>query len=183
MIKNPNFLVVGAAKSGTTSIYYYLKQHPEIFLPDLKECRFFSNIKTSINNPITNKPHNVGIINNYDDYIKLFENITVEKVIGDVSPDYLYYYQSSIKNIKKNLGNEVKIIIILRNPIERAFSNYFHLVKENNFDLTFQETIERESEWINNNIWWGFHVIKGGFYYEAVKAYIDNFKNIKNIFI
>lgn len=178
MKNKPNFLVVGAAKSGTTSLDGYLKQHPEVFLPELKECRYFSNIKDKNIDPFTNQDH-TSIIADSEDYYNLFKDCNT-KVIGDISPDYLYYHEESIKNIKAELGTDTKIIIILRNPVERAYSNYLHLRRDNLTEDSFEDIINLELEW-NDDIWYGYKVIKSGYYYEAVKNYIDNFKNIKII--
>lgn len=177
-MNKPSFLVVGAAKSGTTSLDGYLKQHPDIFLPGIKESRYFSNVVDKNINPFTNQEH-VNIISSPKKYYDLFKNSTA-KAIGDISPDYLYYYEESIKKIKNELGEDTKIIIILRNPIERAYSNYLHLRRDDLTEKSFQEVINMESTW-GSNIWYGFKNISSGYYYDAVKSYIDNFKNVKVI--
>lgn len=178
-MKKPNFLVVGAAKCGTTSLYGYLKQHPDVFLPEIKECRYFSNVENKNTNPFTNTKH-TEILSDKNDYYKLFEDKN-HKSMGDVSPDYLYYYEESIKKIKKEVGDDVKIIIILRSPIERTYSNYLHILKEGYDKFSISEVIENEEKWIKNNIWYGFYITKPSLYFKAVEAYINNFKNVKVI--
>lgn len=181
----PNFLIVGAAKSGTTSIFKYLNQHPQVFIPKKKECRFFSDIPSDfvgLQTPhaikVMDETRNI-IIRNIKEYEALFSEVRNEKAIGDVSPDYLYYYRNSIKNIKRHLGDRIKIIIILRNPIERAYSAYLHLRRENLDDLSFEEAIRSEPDRIANNWWWGYYLLEPGYYYDQVKAYKDNFNNVK----
>jgi len=173
----PDFLVVGAAKSGTTSLFHYLNQHPEIYIPEVKECRFFSQLPKNFNGLGAEFFPNSGITDK-DEYFKLFEGFE-DKVCGDISNDYLYYYEDSIKNIKKYLGDEVKIIIILRNPIDRAYSNYMHAVRDDWENLTFEESIIQEKYRIKENWGWPYHYIEVGFYYKQVKAYVENFKNIR----
>jgi len=173
----PDFLVVGAAKSGTTSLFNYLNQHPDIHIPEVKECRFFSQLPKSFNGLGAEFFPNSGITEE-SEYFDLFEGYK-DKVCGDISNDYLYYYKESIENIKKYLGNEVKILIILRNPIDRAYSNYMHAIRDDWENLTFEESIIQEPGRIEENWGWPYHYIKVGLYYKQVKAYVDNFKNIE----
>ncbi len=115
----PDFLIVGAAKSGTTSLQHYLVNHPEIFLNEKKELRFFSGLENNYVGPdddIINKIVTLTI-SEYKRYFKLAKQ---NQKIGDISPDYLARYRQSIKNIKKYL-DDPKIVIILRNPVTRAF--------------------------------------------------------------
>lgn len=177
----PNFLVVGAAKSGTTSLFNYLIQHPDIFIPERKECRYFSDIGGKKINPFTGKEH-ASVITNKGDYYKLFKDVK-KKALGDVSPDYLFYYKESINNIINELGRDVRIIILLRNPINRAYSNYFHLRRDGNIpsNIKFEDVLEKEEEWEGSNVWWGFFIKKSGYYYNSVKNYLEEFDNVKII--
>lgn len=177
-MNKPNFLVVGAAKSGTTSLDGYLKQHPEVFLPEVKECRYFSDVKDKNINPFTNQKHE-RIISDYKEYYDLFQETTAQ-AIGDISPDYLYYHDEAIKKIKEELGDETKIIIILRNPIQRAYSNYLHLRRENYTEKSFLELIDNEKNYPKST-WYGFKLVKSSYYYEAVENFIQNFTNVKII--
>jgi len=132
----PNLLIVGAAKSGTTSLHNYLKQHPDIFMSDHKEPHFF------INNEIGTNRIPKGI-SKFDDYIALFKNSESYKYRGESSAMYLQFPDISIKNINKYLNDNVKIIIMLRNPIERAFSGYQHVKRYNVMEtLDFEEAIK-----------------------------------------
>lgn len=176
----PNFLVVGAAKSGTTSLYGYLKQHWDIYLPEVKESRYFSNVKDKNINPFLNRKH-ATIVNASEEYYKLFNGVNKHTAIGEVSPDYLYYYKHSIKNIINELGNEVKILMILRNPVQRSYSNYLHIIRDGYDEYSLVQLIEKEKGWINNNIWWGFYIIDPGYYFKQVSAYLKNFNQVKII--
>lgn len=169
----PNFLVVGAAKSGTTSLYGYLKQHPDVFLPDIKECRYFSDLKGRNLNPFSGNEH-VKIITEASQYYELFSGARTN-AIGDISPDYLYYHQSAIPRIIEELGREVKIIILLREPVQRAYSNYMHMVREGFGDMSFEDVIDAEAEWEREGVWHGFLVAKSSEYADAVAAYQKHF--------
>lgn len=175
-LKNkPNFLIVGAAKCGTTSLFHYLNKHPDIYIPEVKECRFFSQLPKNFNGLGAESFVNTGITDEKE-YFSLFDN--QNQNCGDISNDYLYYYEESIKNIKKYLDDDVKIII-LRNPVDRAYSNYMHAVRDGWENLTFEDAIIEEEKRINDNWGWPYYYIKVGFYFEQVKAYLDSFKNVK----
>ena len=111
----PNFLIVGAAKAGTTALYYYLKQHKDIGFPKLKEPKYFSSSNLKF-------PHKwVGdssvdkyAIRDWDKYIDLFINLKDYKRVGEASPDYLFYHNQTAPLIKEKLG-DIPIIIICRN--------------------------------------------------------------------
>src|SRR5690242_1148638 len=106
----PNFLIVGAAKGGTTSLYYYLKQHPEVFLSVVKEPCFFCYA-----NKTPNYKHSKDTVVDFKIYKKLFETAKNYKAIGEASSTYLFMYEETIKNIRDFIpdATNVKIIIIL----------------------------------------------------------------------
>jgi hypothetical protein len=175
----PNFLIVGAAKAGTTALYYYLKQHPDIGFPKLKELKYFSSCNLKF-------PHNgVGdasvdkyAIKDWKQYLELFKGIEGCSRVGEASPDYLFYHEQTAPLIKKRLG-DIPIIIILRNPTKRAFSAYSYLMRDNREVLTFREALDAEDERINNN--WDFiwALKQGGNYCEQVATYKKTFTNVK----
>ncbi len=176
----PNFLIVGAAKSGTTSLYSYAKEHPEIFMSKEKEPRFFIS---SICSTLSNEDPRRNVLQKYtsvtyDHYVNLFKEATNYKVIGEASASYLYNFQTAIPNIKTYLKNP-NIIICLRNPIDRAFSAYTYLVRDQYEVLSFEKCLELESERKAKN-WSMINFYKdAGCYYRQVKAYLDNFNHVK----
>jgi hypothetical protein len=104
----PNFLVIGAQKAATTTIYYYFKQHPEIFVPNRKEICFFSN----------DSVYNCGL----EYYENCFVGWKGEKAVGEASPDYLAC-PAATERIKSKLP-DVKLIVCLRDPVDRAYSAF-----------------------------------------------------------
>ena len=180
-LKLPNFLIVGAAKSGTSSLYHYLKQHPKIYMTEKennKETHFFIEPKNILG--IGPGHYGKGIIINFYNYKKLYQSNTFSKYIasGEASVSYLYFFEQSIPNIIRYLKNP-KIIIILRNPINRAFSNYLHHVRDGLEDLSFEEALKSQKKRKEKNWWWGYQFTDLGFYYHQVKAYLDNFDQVK----
>jgi hypothetical protein len=173
----PNFLVVGAARAGTTSLYYYLKQHPQIFMSRIKEPRFIFAQFTRFPTKGIGDGHS-NVVQNFHDYCLLFRESSGERAIGEASPDNLYPYKDAIPTIKRFLGDP-KIVIMLRNPTERAFSAYMFLVRDRREFLSFEEALDQEDERIREGwapIWF---YRDAGFYYDSVKAYSRNFSNVK----
>jgi len=179
MNKLPDFLIVGASKSGTSSLYHYLRQHPEIYLSEKqKEGRFFSQMEGCFEGP-GDKNVEVTVIRDLKSYASLFDNYNHQKTIGDISPEYLYFYEKAIPLIKETLGDGVRIIIILRNPVDRAFSGYTHFKRDNREHLSFEEGMLEEENRRSKNWIWAWQYRNSGFYYKQVKAYLDSFKNVK----
>jgi hypothetical protein len=175
----PNFLIVGAAKCGTSSLHKYLEQHPEIFMSKVKEPRFItSQVNTfPLNGPRDHKVE-AWYVKKYEDYIKLFDGSENFKAVGESSADTLYFYKGSIPVIKKYLGDP-KIIIMLRHPVKRAFSAYQHLVRDMREELSFEEGLREEPERIRENWELIYHYTAVSKYYDAVKAFMDNFSSVK----
>lgn len=128
----PDFLIVGAAKSGTTSLYEYLRQHPDVFMPDWKEPAFFA-------------PPEAGGVQSEEEYLALFQNAGNAKAVGEASVAYLYTPEAP-QRIRDFLGHEVKIIILLRNPVDMAYSNWGHQSREGFETLSFDKALEKEQE-------------------------------------
>jgi hypothetical protein len=170
----PNFLIIGAAKSGTSSLYAYLEQHPEIFMSPIKEPHFFSFDSVS---RITSGPGDTisQAITSLDDYKHLFDNVKTEKAIGEASTSYLYRPES-VKRIYE-LIPDVKLIAILRHPAERAFSAYMHVVRDQrevakNFEQALaMEPMRKQANW--DPIW---HFTSVGFYYNQLDRYFRFFQ-------
>lgn len=142
----PNFLVIGTQRAGTTWLHNSLSEHPEIFLPAQKELLFFS------------KHFHLG--SNY--YSSYFDKANSEKAIGEISPEYLYCDKCHYR-ISKLLPN-AKLIVILRNPIERAYSAY-EIFTKNLTGWSFEEAISKRPG-----------LLTSGLYYEQIEKYLTVFK-------
>ena len=172
----PTFIIIGAAKSGTTSLYDYLGQHPQAYVTPTKETNFFALVDRQINyEPGSVRADYISsCIFRHEDYQKQFAQVLDEIAIGESSPIYLYD-EDAPKKIYSHLP-EVKIIAILRNPVDRAYSNFIHHIREG-LETTedFKEALGLEEYRIKNNWWWGFHYTKASFYYNQLKRYYDIF--------
>jgi hypothetical protein len=162
----PNFFIVGAPRAGTTSLYEYLKNIPQIYLSKIKEPHYFSkniNPNLLLSTPIRDKIS----------YLKLFKNAKNATAIGDASPSYLWDPDAA-KLIYEQCPS-AKIIIILRNPIARSFSHYLMLVGHGKEKLSFREAINKAKK-IESQDYSG-RILQAGLYYEQVKRYRDIFGN------
>src|SRR4030095_16894354 len=167
--KLPNFFIVGAPKAGTTSLYHYLKRHPEVFMSPVKEPNFFSYDET-IKQNLYHKEKGVGTM---EEYLRLFENANGHhKVIGEASVSYLFY--PSVPHKIKELVPDAKIIMSLRNPVDRAFSHYYMEYKLGYVDIPLEQIIERKTTHRNGDLYYQQY-IELGLYTEQVKRYFDVF--------
>ncbi len=170
----PNLLIVGAAKSGTTSLHNYLNQHPDVFMCSPKEPHFL------INKDIGEKRIPNGIID-IDDYKLLFKGNEYKKYRGESSVMYLQFPEITISNIKRFLNSDVKIIIMLRNPTERAYSGYQHVKRYNVMEkLTFEEALKYSEERYMSvkNMTPASRYLELGMYFSQVKSFLSSFQSV-----
>ncbi|MEZ5022956.1 MAG: sulfotransferase [Chitinophagales bacterium] len=191
-IYHPNFFMVGVVKGGTTSLHKYLDQHPQIYMSPVKETNYFS--RTDIDSTKFSKAyaHDVNVdlkkflssdmkasihiahVTQQEDYQKLFKNVTSEIAIGEASNSYILY-----KNAPRLIFEsypKAKIIMMLRNPIKRAFSQYvMNLRLGKTLEKNFIKEIEQDDK-AENKGWGANHqYLYIGKYYEQVKRYYDIF--------
>lgn len=128
-LRLPNLFVVGAAKSGTTALYHYFKRHPEVFVPPVKEVNYmaFFDGLPSLCGP-GDQFTGVDSVTDFASYVKLYSPRTTEVVAADVSPAYLMCPEAAAKIAE--LCPQGKIVIVLRNPVECAFSMYSMLRRD-----------------------------------------------------
>ena len=172
----PNFLIIGAAKSGTSALYHYLRQHPQIYMSPVKEPMFFAlaGKKVDFSGPGDNKAINHFSVTDRTTYQLLFQDISNEKAVGEASTLYLDSPKAP-ERIQYYLP-EVKLIAMLRHPAERAYSAFMHLVREGREPLTdFEQALRAEEMRRRSN--WGplWHYTQRGFYYTQLKRYLDRF--------
>lgn len=195
-IKKPDFFIVGAAKAGTTALYNYLKPHPEIYFSPIKEPHYFStdievaemradfkkNALTDISEYLRNSlgsPRHGAFVRNESHYHQLFSLANGEKRIGESSVSYLYSNVAG-KNIKA-FNVDAKIIIILREPVERAFSHYLMDLRIGYEQTSFKDAVFSDINKVKKG-WGQTHLyIELGQYYEQVKRFMNIFEptNIK----
>lgn len=164
MIKEDHFIVLGGHKCGTSSLHSYLEQHPEICLPKIKGQDFFSRMGNR-NNQLFRK---------FEDYIASYDEreLLKSKVTGEVSSVYLY--SDKARQLIKQYLPDAKLVVILRNPVDRSISHFLQTIEIGSSDnIDFQDIFSpaREQE----------GVLKLSFYSQAIQKYLEEFptKNLK----
>ena len=138
MRDGPDFLIIGAAKSGTTSLFRHLGQHEDVMLPDMKEPGYFAY--GTGQNP---SPDFKDTVEDFGCYESLFEKTGEEAITGEASPAYMYFPHVP-KEIKSKFP-KVKLIAILRDPVDRAHSHYHNARRALTEPAeTFREAVEAE---------------------------------------
>ena len=139
-----DFFVVGAARSGTTSLYQYLSKHPAVYVPRVKELNYFSKVSSNQPQdyalPKPDQEYHTKIIQSPEVYKALFSRAESGQIKGDISPSYLWHEETAAA-IKAH-NPKAKIVISLRHPVERAFSHYL-MAKSVGYDQSkdFQQAI------------------------------------------
>jgi len=162
-----DFLVIGAAKCGTTTLHDILSKHPDISVPEQKDFRFFDDSK------VFSKGYSW-----YENFFKDSNN----KIKGEVSATYLYD-EKVIERIKPLIDHNFKIVLIVRNPANRALSEYLHQKRLLKLDCSFEDCLDPNFSGVYKTPKHPFDlVVKRGLYFETLQKWIQNF-NKKNILI
>ena len=171
-----DFFIVGAPKAGTTSLYHYLNEHPEIVMSRQKETDYFSDEDLQKKGLYYGKNR----INTLEKYHSLFQNVD-QKKIGEASVSYLFY--EDVPQKIKAYNSNGKIIIMLRNPVDRAFSHYLMDYRLGLIGKSFESILENEKKDIKAALFYQQY-IELGQYSGQVKRYIEKFgkENVTIIF-
>jgi hypothetical protein len=164
-IKVPDFLIVGAQKAGTTSLHFALSGHRSVFMSDPKELNFFQDDK--------NYSRGIGW------YCQYFADCAEDQIAGESSPEY-FHCMTAAERIATVLP-KVKIIVLLRNPIDRAYSAYWHAVRHAGEHLTFKQAISKEPKRIlrDKRSTKYFSYLSRSCYIEAIREYFRWFPSEK----
>lgn len=157
--KAPTFLIIGAGKSGTTALNWYLSQHPDIFMCPKREPDFFAYEGS-------NAP---GAVTSWDEYLALFSDAGEAVAVGDTSPSYMHVAGTAAR-IHHYLP-DVRLIAILRHPVDRLYSRYMQLVRQDDAPPEpFSAAADPQS------VWWQRHdLVPEGFYARHLEPYFETF--------
>ena len=177
----PNFLIIGAPKSGSTSLYNYLRQHPQIYMSPVKEPHFF--LYDQKGRPLATdsagKLRLRELIKSLDTYQALFAARKKEIAIGEASIRYLYS-EHACRSISQRIP-DVKLVVILRHPVERAYSNFLRdTVRGTEPCTSFEEAMKDGQRRLQAGWFAGLHQHLG-YYYQNLANYYQTFdhENIK----
>lgn len=181
-VVKPNFLVLGAAKTGTTSVYAYLKQHPQVFMPTKETFFFQSEIYRNNHLPYPAQRPKEEIVFDETDFLQPYQQAGAFAARGEVATGYLYYWKEAIPQIKKVLGEEVRLLAILRNPVERTYSGYTFFSRDLHEKLSFEEALAAEPERTKKDWDFMWHYVAHSRYAEGVRAYQAAFPHVRFLF-
>ncbi len=179
----PNFIIIGAARSGSTSLHYALDTHPQVFMSPIKETNYFlfygnseptSSISLGRREKITR-----GSATTIENYHACFDSATSSHTaIGETSPAYLYTPEVPGR-IKESIP-DTKIMAILRHPVESAYSRYlYNLSRESNKNPEdFSKIIDLNCEQVKK-AGTGTSYLDGNYHYRNLKRYYDIFNKNK----
>ena len=171
----PNFLILGTAKAGTTALHTYLQQHPQIYLTPNKETNFFAFEGIDIDfQGIGDEALKEFSITDLATYQQQFSGVTTESAIGEACPLYLYHSEAAQKIY--DYIPDCRLIIILRNPVDRAYANFLHLIRDDREPFSnFDQALFAEQRRINSNWEWFWHYKQIGYYSQQIQRYYDLF--------
>ncbi len=169
---SPEFIVGGAQKAGTTSLYYMMQQHPQILLPNHDEAHFF-DIEENFQQGL----------HYYDNLFEQLPHDTEHYKVGDFTANYLLLDYIP-KRISDTLGSNIKLLFILRNPVDRAYSHYWMNVRNGVEDLSFEEALKEEKHRFEGGSLDDikkFSYVERGLYAKLLNRYYQRFppENIK----
>jgi hypothetical protein len=174
----PNFLIIGAAKAGTNALYHYLRQHPQVYMSPWKEPKFFAfESEADLGFRAANgrdAPVNASVILDQAEYEELFDDASDDELArGEASTHYLYVEKSPARI--KALIPDARLIAVLRNPVDRAFSSYQHLVRDDLEPLDFDAALDAEPQRIAEHYAYLYRYTDLGFYSEQLDRYEKSF--------
>ena len=167
-MKKPNFFILGSVRCGTTSLYHMLEQHNEIFMSHIKEPSFFCSYFQVVKNPVH--------------YFNLFKKCKKEKAVGEAS--HVYFSNPETPIIIKTLFPKSKFILILRNPINRAYSLYNWARRRGVEPIgSFMKALEEEEIRYKDKkfikkcpyYFWDFMYVRSSYYDIQLKRYLSLF--------
>jgi Sulfotransferase family len=166
----PSFVIIGAAKAGTTALYWYLAEHPQVFMSPVKETNFFAYGLDDEGNTLYGDPdlHRFPVRTSAA-YGELFSGAGEALAIGEASPIYLECPQSAAR-IRETLP-EARIICGLREPVDRAYSDYLMYLRARGRRLDPARDLTASSDWARPDSHW-MQISK---YHEALSRYFDRF--------
>jgi len=192
-MREPNFFLVGAPKAGSTSLYYHLRQHPDIYMSPMKEPFYFCSdfrpenyspsFKTQALDGIERTQRYLhgpmdeivggGMVCDWEDYLRLFAAAGTQRAVGEASVCYMVS-QTAAGAIATRCPH-AKILMVLRSPADRAFSQYLHIFSGGHVTGSFQQYVKACLR--HSGEGFGLHepFLEMGFYAAQVQRYLHHF--------
>jgi hypothetical protein len=168
----PDFLIIGAARAGTSSLYEYMRQHPDIWFSPVKEPMFFSleGTKPDFRGPGDDREINRKSVTDVAAYQALFAGAGSKKAVGEASANYLYSEEAAARI--KHYIPDARMIAVLRNPVERAYSSFLYMIRDRREQLRdFSQALEQENARIAGHWEHIWHYAHMGYYGQQLQRY------------
>jgi hypothetical protein len=189
----PNFFVVGAPKAGTTALYAYLDQHPQVYMSPLKEPSYFAselryeNFSDELRPRLAREMHALekylrgdmrekrfgGLVSTWEDYLKLYRNVSDQKAIGEATASYLWS-PTAARNIAARIP-QARIIINLRNPVDRVYSQYLQMLTVGVITGSFRELLDTSLKCKDKRFGNAWPLLEYGCYSAQIERYYEEF--------
>ncbi len=172
----PNFLIIGAARTGTSSLYEYMRQHPDIYFSPVKEPMYFAmeGKKPDFRGPGDDLEINRKSVTDLAAYQALFAGAQGKKAVGEASANYLYSDVAAAR-IHEAVP-DARLIAVLRNPVERAYSSFLYMIRDRREPLRdFGEALAQEPQRIRDHWEHIWHYAAMGFYHQQLQRYYERF--------
>jgi Sulfotransferase domain len=169
-VSKPNLFVVGAAKAATTSLWRYLQAHPDVFMARIKEPHFFS--RGGVNG--------IPVAKTEEAYLALFARAGGAAYRGEASVSYLWDPEAA--EVLERWAPDARILISLRDPVERAYSHYWTHVRIGTERRTFREAVDAELEGRHDVLSVPPPYVSRGYYAEQVRPYLELFEHVLVLF-
>ncbi len=158
----PNLFMIGAPKCGTTSLYHWIRQHPDIYMTEDKEPAFFDE-----------DAHYCKGIEYYAR--RYFGRAGGCKIRGEATQSYLYRVHPVAERIREDIGTAVRFVVVLRDPVERLWSHYLHMVRRGSETLSIREALAAEEERLASGSRAWINYYSGGLYAQQLEAWFELF--------
>jgi len=167
----PQFLIVGAQRSGTTYLHHLLSQHPGVHMPPEKELHYFDLV------PVRDRAVDL------DEYAEAFRGARPGQVVGEATPSYLYF--PWVPELLAAHLPEARLIVVLRDPVDRAYSHYWKAVRDGRERLTFERALAAEPARLrgSHRDRVAFSYRDRGFYMRQIERYADRFPRERMLFL
>jgi Sulfotransferase family len=181
---SPDFIIIGAPKAGTTWLYRNLSTHPGVFLTANKEPRYYSveeGAEISFCGPgdTTWMSH---FVRSKDEYEDLFAGACDGQLRGEASSDYLYRSSVAARRLRRE-APDARIVVLLRDPVHRAYSNWLHHMRDARETLPFRAAMEAEPMRIEFGWAWWWHYAGRGFYARQLAPFLEHFPEEQLLFL
>lgn len=166
----PNFIVIGAAKAGTTALYWYLAEHPDVFMSPVKETNYFAYGVDANGRLLYGDPeHHAFPVTTLEEYRQLFAGAAHARAIGEASPIYLECPETSGRI--HDLLPGVRLICALRHPVERAYSDYLMFLRSRSRQFDPAVELSSDATWARPDSHW----MRISCYAEPLRRYLELF--------